>query len=373
MLTWSSGGLLLAFVGVSYAAWVVMTITRVQANRAELRGDGVNPATYGFDLSGLADAGPRLATLQRLGDGVITFDASPPPGKWPNVMAPTVITPQRMREKGPMGGIMRNAYQRFVLPSDKVFGLTVNGESRAYPIRVLALHEVVNDTLGGVPVAITYSPLTDSPRAFDRRLNGQTLSLGFSGLVLDNNLLLYDRSDTPTLFSQLAGAGLSGPLAGQKLTSLGGQLVTWELWNEELATNSTIFAGQDGAATRYKKENPFEDYWANPDELLYPIGRDPPEGIIPKERSLLIRAGGESLLVPLGRVPARQEGVDAEITLGGVRIQLELIGRPGQRCLWVIPDAAHQAGVEQIAGMIFALHALEPDAPIWPGPDASTP
>ena len=88
---------------------------------------------------------------------------------------------------------------------------------RAYPLRVLVWHEVVNDTVSGLPILVTYNPLSEGIAVFDRRVAGRTLSFGVSGLLYQSNLLMYDRDGTrgaESLWSQLQARAVSGPAAG---------------------------------------------------------------------------------------------------------------------------------------------------------------
>ena len=80
-----------------------------------------------------------------------------------------------------------------ISPTEPVIGLTVNGESRAYPLRILMWHEIVNDSVGGVPVTVTYCPLCNSSIVFDRRLDGRILDFGTTGKLRNSDLVMYDR------------------------------------------------------------------------------------------------------------------------------------------------------------------------------------
>lgn len=96
---------------------------------------------------------------------------------------------------------------------EPLLALNVGSESRAYPIQVLIWHEIVNDTVGGVPVAVTYCPLCDSAIALDRRLGGRVLDFGTSGRRYRSNLVMYDRQ-TKSLWSQFIGTAIAGVLSG---------------------------------------------------------------------------------------------------------------------------------------------------------------
>ena len=83
-----------------------------------------------------------------------------------------------------------------------MLALEIDGDARAYPVQILIWHEIVNDTVGGVPVAVTYCPLCNSAVAYDRRLDGRVLEFGTSGLLWNSALVMYDRQ-TETLVEPL--------------------------------------------------------------------------------------------------------------------------------------------------------------------------
>lgn len=78
-------------------------------------------------------------------------------------------------------------------PNDPVIGLEISRDARAYPLRILIWHEIVNDTVGGLPVAVTYCPLCNSAVVFDRRLSGRILDFGTTGKLRNSDLVMYDR------------------------------------------------------------------------------------------------------------------------------------------------------------------------------------
>lgn len=112
---------------------------------------------------------------------------------------------------------------------DLVLGLEIEGEARAYPLRVLNLHEIVNDRVGGDPVAVTYCPLCRSALVYSRTVEGQTLEFGVSGRLLNANLVMYDR-ETGTFWSQIQGDALVGPLVPAELDLVTSTLTGWEDW-----------------------------------------------------------------------------------------------------------------------------------------------
>ncbi|MEE9554493.1 MAG: DUF3179 domain-containing (seleno)protein, partial [candidate division Zixibacteria bacterium] len=93
--------------------------------------------------------------------------------------------------------------------SDLVLGLVIDGEARAYPVKILNYHEIVNDTFLNGSICITYCPLTGSGMAHSRVIDGQESEFGVSGLLFRNNLIPYDRV-TESLYSQMYGKGIRG-------------------------------------------------------------------------------------------------------------------------------------------------------------------
>ena len=126
---------------------------------------------------------------------------------------------------------------------EPVVGFAFNGEARAYPIRLLSLHEVVNDTIGGQPVAITWCPLCYSAIVFSRLVEGTELTFGVSGYLFKNNLVMYDHQSN-TLWSQLLAQGLRGAHRGQALEILGVEHTTWGAWKTAHPATRVLSASQ---------------------------------------------------------------------------------------------------------------------------------
>ena len=128
---------------------------------------------------------------------------------------------------------------------DLVVGLFIGGESRAYPVRLLSLHEVVNDQMGGIAFAVTWCPLCFSPVVFDRTVAGNVLTFQASGYLLHDNLVLRD-DPTDTLWSQLLGQGIKGAQRGTVLEVLPSSLTTWEAWRESYPDSLALSAEKLG-------------------------------------------------------------------------------------------------------------------------------
>lgn len=143
---------------------------------------------------------------------------------------------------------------------EPLISVEINGDARAYPLRMLVWHQIVNDVVGGVPVAVTYCPFCNTSLVFDRRLNGTVLEFGITGKLRHSGLVMYDRT-TESWWQQFQGEAIAGELSGAKLEMLPARLesvATFKArWpegfvlvpNNEIARayGFTPYAGYDGA------------------------------------------------------------------------------------------------------------------------------
>ena len=151
-------------------------------------------------------------------------------------------------------------------PGDIVLGLEMNGVARAYPLRIMNWHEIVNASLGGVPVAVTYCPLCGTGIAFDPILDGKALEFGVSGLLHNSDLLMYDRdTDTPSLWQQALGTAVVGPRNETRLQILPLAHSRWDDWKAAHPA-STVLSTDTGFGRNYSRD-PYAGY--NQDEGLF--------------------------------------------------------------------------------------------------------
>ena len=152
----------------------------------------------------------------------------------------------------------------FLADNEPVLALEIDGDARAYPVQILTWHEIVNDTVAGIPVSVTYCPLCNSAVAYDRRLDdGRVLDFGTSGLLWNSALVMYDRQ-TETLWSHFTGTGVVGELTGVELDAFPLSTVAWSVWRD---------ANPDGLVLS-RETGHFREYGRNP----YP-GYDDVDGI----------------------------------------------------------------------------------------------
>jgi hypothetical protein len=112
---------------------------------------------------------------------------------------------------------------------DRIIGLEIGKESRAYPLSILSRHEIVNDRISGEPVAITYCPLCRSGMAYSREVNDEVLEFGVSGKLHEANLVMYDRQ-SESYWSQISGEAIVGEKVPQELELIFSSITTWEEW-----------------------------------------------------------------------------------------------------------------------------------------------
>lgn len=148
--------------------------------------------------------------------------------------------------------------------NEPVIALEIDGDARAYPLQILTWHEIANDEVGGVPVAVTFCPLCNSALTFDRRLDGQVLAFGTSGLLRHSDLVMYDRT-TESLWQQFTGEAIVGDLAGKRLDFLPSALISFDDFREA-HPDGRILSRETGYNRPYG-ENPYAGYDT--------IGQDP--------------------------------------------------------------------------------------------------
>jgi len=203
--------------------------------------------------------------------------------------------------------------ERWLKPREPVILFAHGGDARAYPLQILIWHEIVNDTVGGLPVAITFCPLCNTAIAFDRRLRGTVLDFGTTGKLRFSDLVMYDRQ-TESWWQQITGEAIVGDLTGQRLTFLPAQIIGWETFRATFP-QGRILSRSTGFARSYGR-NPYvgyDDISASP--FLYAGPRD--ARLRPMERVLTVSIGAEDVAYPFSTLERVRVVND---TVGGVPI-----------------------------------------------------
>ncbi len=179
----------------------------------------------------------------------------------------------------------------YLTDRELVFGVSINGDSRAYPLRILDWHEMFNDVVGGVPVSLAYCTLCGSGILFDTRVPGRRkpFVFGSSGLLYRSNKLMYD-TETESLWNQFTGEPVVGELTESEivLKVLPVVITSWKDWLTA-HPDTTVLSLDTGFDRDYRPGRPYGQYFASP-ELMFPVVvRD--RRLDPKDRIFVLRDG----------------------------------------------------------------------------------
>lgn len=226
----------------------------------------------------------------------------------------------------PRDGIPAIDQPRFVQPAragladaDRILGIERHGIARAYPVRILNWHEIVNDRLGDEPIAVTYCPLCGTGIAFDARVGGEAASFGVSGLLYNSDVLLYDRR-TESLWSQILGRAIAGPLKGTALTSVPIGHTSWAAWRAR-HSRTEVLSTQTGFQRDYDRD-PYDGYDKVPRLMFDVQHRD--QRLPLKAWVMGLVLGGQARAYPFDWLARRADAQGRwHDQLGGQRIRIQ--------------------------------------------------
>ncbi|MEM6847678.1 MAG: DUF3179 domain-containing protein [Pseudomonadota bacterium] len=214
----------------------------------------------------------------------------------------------------------------YLLDTDLVFGVAINGDARAYPLRIMGWHEMFNEVIGGVPLALAYCTLCGSGILFETDVDGRDAPFvfGSSGFLYRSNKLMFDR-ETHTLWNQFTGKPVIGELVGSGIALKQRPVVitTWAKWKAD-NPNTKVLALNTGHRRDYGSGVVYKDYFASPD-LMFPTATDPAR-LAPKDYVFGIRDVGASKAWPLAAFAAEPVINDR---VGGLNVVL--MGDPDGR------------------------------------------
>ncbi len=287
---------------------------------------------------------------------------------WPNTdFSKTTVDLGEIRSGGPgKDGIPAVWSPRFLNVSDEtrltprepVIAFERKGQRpRAYPIRYFMVHEIVNDVVGGVPVAVTFCPLCNSAMVFDRRVQGKTRTFGVSGNLRHSDMIMYDR-ETESWWQQAVGKGIVGTHAGDELKQLPSWMESWEAFLERNPDGLVL----DAPNPRFGYgSNPYVNYDSSDRPFLFD-GDLPPHGIDPMER--VVRVGNRAW--PLTRLSSEPEVRQAGVALSWVGEQASALDKARihkSKSVGAIRvrDARSGRDIAHDVMFAFAFHAFFPE------------
>jgi hypothetical protein len=249
---------------------------------------------------------------QVTGDDVGGDPGSPPRTQVASTPDPLVDPEEIIPGGPPPDGIPPIDHPKFLAPQDATFladrepvlAVEIGGEAKAYPLQIMTWHEIVNDTIGGVPVSVTYCPLCNTGIAFERpTIHGELLDFGTSGKLYNSNLVMYDRQ-TESYWAQATGQAILGELAGEQLTFVPARILSWGDWRAE-HPDGLVLSRQTGHDRPYG-QNPYEGLDTSERPFLFAGELD--ERLSATSRVLGIARAGDVVAFPYEVVAAHAIG-----------------------------------------------------------------
>ena len=247
--------------------------------------------------------------------------------------------------------------------TEPVISFVVGDDHRAYPLQILIWHEIVNDTVGDVPITVTFCPLCNSAVVYDRRVGDAVLDFGTTGKLRNSDLVMYDRQ-TESWWQQFTGEGIIGTYTGTALKRLPSRLESFARFKERVGDDGKVLVPSRSGARAYGM-NPYSSYDSSSRPFLY--NGELPEGIEPLARVVVVE--DEAWSLQLIRDAGRYERDDLVITWeAGQNSALDSrkIAK-GKDVGNVVVQRASDDGLEDVPydiAFAFAFHAFHPEAPI---------
>lgn len=179
-------------------------------------------------------------------------------------------------------------------PDEPVIVVTVGDDSRAYPLQIMIWHEIVNDTVNGIPLAITFCPLCNATLVFEREFRGTVLDFGTTGRLRKSDLVMYDRQ-TETWWQQFTGRGLIGEFAGEVLTEYPASIVSFDEFRDQ-HPDGDVLSRRTGHNRPYG-ENPYRGY-DRIGQSPFMFDGETDSRLPPMERVLAVRIDDRSRIYP---------------------------------------------------------------------------
>ncbi|MFP3854035.1 MAG: DUF3179 domain-containing protein [Anaerolineales bacterium] len=173
------------------------------------------------------------------------------------------------------------------------------GEAKAYPLAILLLHEIVNDEVGGKPVAVTYCPLCNAAIVFDREVDGQVLDFGTTGNLRNSDLVMYDRQ-TQSWWQQLTGEAVVGSLTGTQLEFLSSRTISWEDFKDRFPEGDVL--SRDSGIDRYRDLYGQNPYPGLDSANTGPFGVSADDRLESMERVVAVELEGQPVAYPFSRL-----------------------------------------------------------------------
>lgn len=252
-------------------------------------------------------------------------------------------------------GFIQAGFVDYLRPEDRVLGLEIGGVAKAYPIRILDWHEIVNDPFGTEPVVVTYCPLCGTGMAFSAVVGGRARTFGVSGLLYNNDVLLFDR-ESDSLWSQIMSQAVTGPAVGERLELLPLRATTWRDW-QNTHPDTLVLAIPVGYGRDYFGEA-YPGY-AKSASIIFPLTERRDRRYHPKERVLGVEIDGSFKAYPFVELGETDGRVQDEVN--GERIEVFF---DADNASAIVRDASGRE-IPSVVGYWFAWTAFHPDTELF--------
>lgn len=242
----------------------------------------------------------------------------------------------------------------FMKEGDRVLGLARNGQVKAYPVKILNWHEIVNDTIGSQAVVVTFCPLCGTGMVFDGKINGKNLTFGVSGLLYQSDMLLYDRK-TDSLWSQIKGSAVAGPMTGARLKLLSSTQTTWGQW-KKMHPETFILSQKTGYSRDYDRD-PYRGYYTS-SRLMFGV-KNKNKAYHPKARVIGLELGGKFKAYPFSELAKSRQPVMDKFNGSSVKV---IFDKQSQTAM--IRDSKGKE-LPSVVGFWFAWFAFHPDTQVF--------
>jgi hypothetical protein len=242
----------------------------------------------------------------------------------------------------------------FLSDQDRILGLVEGSEAKAYPIKILNWHEIVNDTLAGKPVLVTYCPLCGTGIGFHPIVNGRPLTFGVSGLLYQSDMVMYDHQ-SESLWSQISMESIAGPMTGATLKHIFLEHTTWGEWRR--AHPATLVLSTKTGFSRNYQRDPYLGY-AQQADLMFPTAKTDSR-FHPKEWILGLEVGGSFKAYPFSELKKVKGPVHDHID--GQQVQIRFNAKANSASA---TDAAGKP-LPSVMAFWFAWYAFHPETKVF--------
>ena len=246
----------------------------------------------------------------------------------------------------------KEADRTFLKNDDRILGTVHKGQTKAYPVKILNWHEIVNDR--GSSRVVTYCPLCGTGMVFDTNVNGRELTFGVSGLLYQSDMLLYDHQ-TESLWSQIKSEAVTGSLMGARLKLLASTHTSWGRW-KALHPDTQVLSDNTGYRRNYDRD-PYQGYDTS-ERLMFGVNATNRK-YHPKQKVIGLKLGTASKSYAFSELDKIKSPLKDVVGKTSIRIFYDRKTRTA-----VIHDENNRE-IPSVVGFWFAWYAFHPETKIF--------